>query len=68
MKKNKARRITIKWVIVILVAVKLGTAAMELLYDLHINVWIARAAGAIVTGMLGLLLQYFLLQEKTAAH
>ncbi len=68
MKKNKARRITIKWVIVILVAVKLGTSAMELLYDLHINVWIARAAGAIVTGMLGLLLQYFLLQEKTAAH
>lgn len=67
MKKNKARRITIKWMIVILVAVKLATAAMELLYDLHINVWIARAAGAIVAGMLGLLLQHILPHEKRAA-
>ena len=45
----------------------LGTAAMELLYDLHINVWIARAAGAIVAGMLGLLLQHILPHEKRAA-
>ena len=48
MKKGESMQQTVKWILVLLIAIKVGTFVMERLYDLHINVWLARGAAPFI--------------------
>ncbi len=66
MKKGESMQQTVKWILVLLIAIKVGTFVMERLYDLHINVWLARGAGAVATALCALPMQRCL--EKKSRH
>lgn len=59
MKKKKLNE-TVKKIIVIIVAVGIGTFICRVLENTEINVWLARGTGALVTVVSGLLCHYFL--------
>lgn len=64
MNQNKSNYITIKWIILLIISVGIGTFFMNVLYNTELNVWIARSIGCLVTVIVGLIF-YYLWIKKT---
>lgn len=64
MKQDSSNNNTVKWIILIVVSVAIGSFIDNILENTEINVWLARAAGALVTAI-GALILYSLLIKNT---
>lgn len=64
MKQNNSNNDTVKWIILIVVSVGIGTFISNILENIEMNIWFARAIGALVTVIVTLLL-YHLLMKNT---
>lgn len=63
MKQNNANNVTVKWIILIVVSVGIGTFISNILENVQINIWFVRAIGALVTAIVALLLYYLLIKN-----
>ena len=63
MKQNDSNNDTIKWIILIIVSVGVGTFINNILGNIEINIWFARAIGALVTAIVALLLHHLLIKN-----
>ncbi len=57
---------TLKWIIMIVVSVGVGTFIdVNVLETAGLNVWLSRGIGCLIAVVVALILDYFLLKEKT---
>lgn len=63
MKQINSNKDTVKWIISIIVSVGIGSFMDNKLENVEINVWLARAIGALVTVIVMLLLYYLLIKN-----
>ncbi len=57
---------TLKWIIMIVVSVGVGTFIdVNVLEKAGLNVWLSRGIGCLIAVVVALILDYFLLKEKT---
>lgn len=56
MKQNNSDNETVKWIILIVVSVGIGTFISSILENIRMNIWLTRAMGALVTGVAAALL------------
>lgn len=64
MKQKNSYKDTVKWIISIVVSVGIGSFIDNKLENIEMNVWFARAIGALVTVIVMLLLYYLLIKNK----
>lgn len=64
MKQENSNNNTVKWIILIVVSIGIGSFMDDILENIGINVWLARAIGALVT-VIGALILYNLLIKNT---
>jgi len=58
---------TLKWVIVFVVSVGVGTFIdINVLEKMDINIWLSRGIGCLVTVIIGLIMYHFFLEKKTS--
>lgn len=63
MKQNDSNNDTIKWIILIIVSIRFGTFIDDILGNTGINIWFARAIGALVTVIVALILHHLLIKN-----
>lgn len=63
MKLSKTNVITIKWIISFIIAIRVGTWVMNLLYTAPLNVWLARCCGAFIAGSIGFLCYHYWIKK-----
>lgn len=63
MEKKKSNNDTIKWIILVIVSVGVGTFIMTILGNIEMNIWFARGVGALVTAILALFLHRLLIKN-----
>lgn len=54
---------TIKWIILVIASVGVGTFIMNILGNVEMNIWFARFGGALVTAIVELLLHHLLIKN-----
>jgi len=64
MKQNFSNDATVKWIILVILSVGIGSFISNILENIKTNIWLARGIGAFVTVIVTLLL-YHLLIKKT---
>jgi hypothetical protein len=63
MKQNNSNNDTIKWIILIVIAVEMGTFISNIFGNMEVNIWFARTIGALVTVIVTLLLHRLLIKR-----
>lgn len=63
MKQNNSNNDTVKWIILIVVSVGIGTFISNILENIEMNIWFARTMGALVTVIVTLLLYHLLIKN-----
>ena len=53
----------IKWIILVIASVGVGTFIMNILGNVEMNIWFARFGGALVTAIVELLLHHLLIKN-----
>lgn len=63
MKQNNSNNNTVKWIILIVVSVGIGSFTDNVLENIKMNIWFARVMGALVTAIAALLLDHLLMKN-----
>lgn len=63
MKQNNSNNNTVKWIILIVVSVGIGSFTDNVLENIKMNIWFARVMGALVTVIVTLLLYHLLVKN-----